>query len=262
MKRVVNFSGGIASWMAARRVAEAHGTTDLVLLFADTRSEDEDLYRFVREAAADVGGELVWLDQGRDIWEVFRAERFLGNTRVDPCSRILKREPCDRWVEAHCDPSATIRYLGYDWTELHRLERTRRAQPAWRWEAPLCEKPYLTKEDMIRAAETRGLAPPRLYALGFRHNNCGGACVKGGLAQWTHLLHVFPERYAQAEVEEELLRAMLGKNVAILRDRSGGGLKPLTLRALRERVTARPEQATFWADDWGGCGCFADEAAP
>ena len=33
--RVVMFSGGIGSWAAAKRVAEAHGTDDLVLLFAD-----------------------------------------------------------------------------------------------------------------------------------------------------------------------------------------------------------------------------------
>lgn len=39
-QRVVNFSGGIGSWAAARRVADHHGTDGLVLLFADTLIED------------------------------------------------------------------------------------------------------------------------------------------------------------------------------------------------------------------------------
>jgi PP-loop superfamily ATP-utilizing enzyme len=35
--RVVQFSGGIASWAVARRVADRYGVDDLVLLFADTQ---------------------------------------------------------------------------------------------------------------------------------------------------------------------------------------------------------------------------------
>ncbi len=57
MKHVVMFSGGLASWAAAKRVAAENGTDALVLLFSDTLMEDEDLYRFLDQAAADVGGE-------------------------------------------------------------------------------------------------------------------------------------------------------------------------------------------------------------
>lgn len=42
----------------------------------------------------------------------------------------------------------------------------------------------------------------------------------------------------------------------VLRDHSAGGV-PLTLRSFRERVESQP--SLFDADDWGGCGCFADE---
>ena len=51
MQHVVMFSGGAGSWMTAKRVAEKHGTDNLILLFADTLIEDEDLYRFLDEAA-------------------------------------------------------------------------------------------------------------------------------------------------------------------------------------------------------------------
>jgi len=40
------FSGGITSWAAAKRVAAEHGADNTLLLFTDTKMEDEDLYRF------------------------------------------------------------------------------------------------------------------------------------------------------------------------------------------------------------------------
>lgn len=103
MKHVVMFSGGVGSWAAARRVAEHYGTEDLTLLFADTNMEDEDLYRFIQEAATNVGGKFVRVEDGRTPWDVFFDERFLGNSRIDPCSKLLKRVLLDRWCNANCD---------------------------------------------------------------------------------------------------------------------------------------------------------------
>src|SRR3954469_3627499 len=107
MKRIVMFSGGIGSWAAGRRVAEQHGTDDLTLLFCDTLIEDRDLYRFLGDAAANIGGELVRIAEGRTPWEVFRDEGMIANTRVDLCSRILKRDLADKWLAEHCEPAAT-----------------------------------------------------------------------------------------------------------------------------------------------------------
>lgn len=53
MKHIIQFSGGAGSWAAAKLVAAQHGTEDMVLLFADTRMEDHDLYRFLVEASSD-----------------------------------------------------------------------------------------------------------------------------------------------------------------------------------------------------------------
>jgi len=53
---IAQFSGGAGSWGAAKRVAETHGTADLLLLFADTLIEDQDTYRFLLEGAANVMG--------------------------------------------------------------------------------------------------------------------------------------------------------------------------------------------------------------
>ena len=53
---VVFYSGGLASWATAMRVAEKHGTKNLKMLFTDTKMEDEDLYRFLDESAILLGG--------------------------------------------------------------------------------------------------------------------------------------------------------------------------------------------------------------
>src|SRR3990167_4052477 len=117
MRHVVMFSGGLTSWVAGKRVAARYGTDDLWLVFSDVKGEDPDLYRFLAEAAPNVGGTFVTLTEGRTVWETFFDERFLGNHRFDPCSRILKREMLDKWLVANCDPANTLIAMGFDWLE-------------------------------------------------------------------------------------------------------------------------------------------------
>ncbi|MBI2060656.1 MAG: hypothetical protein HYT87_12875 [Nitrospirae bacterium] len=253
MKHIVSFSGGVGSWAAAKRVAVQYGTKDLTLLFADVLMEDEDLYRFIAEAAGNVGGTLIRLTEGRDPWTVFFDQRFLGNSRVDPCSKILKRRMLDRWRDAHVNPAEDICYIGIDWSEAHRLDRLRKRCAPFRYEAPLCEAPYLTKTQMLDLLKIEGIKPPRLYEMGFPHNNCGGFCVKAGQAQFRRLLTVLPERYAFHEKREQEIRAFLQKNVSILRDRRGGKSEPLTLKDFRERVERDAEVGD--AFESGGFGC-------
>lgn len=248
------FSGGLGSYCAARRVVQKHGTAEVTLLFADTRMEDEDLYRFQDDAVRSLGAQFVMLTEGRTPWEVFRDERFLGNSRVDPCSKILKRQICDRWVEENCDPAETVRYVGIDWSEEHRLEKIRKRMAPWVVEAPMCDAPYLSKPMMLDQVRSDGLKPPRLYAMGFDHNNCGGFCVKAGQAAFKNLLLKMPERYAYHEAKEQEIRAFLGKDVSMMTDRRGGKKKPLTMTALRERIEAG---LPIDEEEWGGCSCFA-----
>lgn len=255
MRAVVMFSGGAASWAAAKRAVQQYDQT--TLLFTDTMTEDEDLYRFLDEAAADVGAELVRLADGRDIWQVFRDSRFLGNTRADPCSRILKRELARRWIEQHRDPSDTVVVMGFDWTEVHRLDRSRRSWSPWQVVAPMTERPYRLRSEILADLEACGIEPPRLYRMGFEHNNCGGGCVKAGQGHFAKLYREFPARYAEWEAGEESVRAHLDADVSILRDRAGGQTRPLTLRVLRQRLDAGQVEACDLTDI-GGCACFEE----
>jgi 3'-phosphoadenosine 5'-phosphosulfate sulfotransferase (PAPS reductase)/FAD synthetase len=257
---VVLYSGGVSSWAAAKRVADLQGTDDLTLLFTDTMSEDEDTYRFLRESAAEVGGELIEIADGRNIWEVFRDSRVLGNSRIDPCSRILKRELARKWINENCAPLESVVYLGISWDEEHRYLRAKRHWQPYTLLAPLCERPFVTKRGQIQMAEDAGLPIPRLYKMGFPHANCGGGCVKAGAAHFRHLLKEMPDRFAEWERNEESMREFLDRDVSILKDRAGGDARPMTLRELRERVE-RDEIDEQLQLDWGGCGCMLDDAA-
>lgn len=258
------FSSGVGSWAAAKRVAEMYGTDELVLLFADVKGnnpsphagEDEDNYRFLKDAHANVGGELVWLNEGRDIWQVFKDHRFLGNTRIAKCSHVLKQEPCRKWIAENCDPDNTALYVGIDWTETHRIPSIEKGWAPWPVFAPMTEPPYLDKDDMLKWCLNEGLIPPRMYEQNYPHANCGGGCVRAGQGQFKLLLETNPERFRYWEEREQELRDHLGKDVSILRDRTGGTVKPLPLSVLRQRIEGQPELVD--GDDIGGCGCFVD----
>jgi hypothetical protein len=227
------------------------------------------LAKLRRDATVALPG-LVWLVEGRDPWEVYRDERILGNSRIDPCSKILKRQVADRWLKANCDPTDTIVYVGIDWTEKHRFDdgeggglRPRRAADGWRYEAPLCDAPWLWKPDITSMMRERDLLPPRLYAKGYTHNNCGGFCCKAGHAHYANRLRVDPNHFAYDEAMEAKMIAFLGHPYSMLTTRAGGeGKRTMTLASLRERLTRdghdRPE---LDLDDYGGCGCFSDESA-
>jgi 3'-phosphoadenosine 5'-phosphosulfate sulfotransferase (PAPS reductase)/FAD synthetase len=254
---VVQFSTGAGSAEVAYRVVAAHGPSNVTLLTADTLAEDEDNWRFAREVVNQLGCEWVIRRDGRTPMQVGRDNRIVPNNRMAVCSRILKRELLRTHLEDNFDPADTIIYLGFDWTEEHRYTKSVEPWRPWTIAAPLMDPPYLTKHQILDAMRDRGIEPPRLYRLGFSHANCGGGCVRGGQVEWRRLLHAIPERYAEWELEEEETRAVLDKDVSILRDRTGDTTTPLTLRDFRLRLQATP--TLFDGDDIGACGCFDDE---
>jgi orotidine-5'-phosphate decarboxylase len=49
MHYIVNVSGGLTSFEALRRTIERHGKAAVTAVFANTRMEDRDLYRFLAD---------------------------------------------------------------------------------------------------------------------------------------------------------------------------------------------------------------------
>lgn len=293
VEHVVNYSGGKASWRAAKCVADEHGVQNLRLLFADVLIEADDCYRFLIEGAANVFEirdsrlsllyaealalpplketeargvalarlrrftrvvipDLIWIAEGRTPWQVFRDVRFIGNSRVDPCSRILKRDFLDKWMEANCDPANTIQYFGLDATEPHRFDSLVARRTGWTIKAPLIEH-GIFKESILTDLNAASIKQSRTYDNGFPHDNCSNTCIKAGQSQWAKTLRDSPLTYDYAEQEEQQTLVHIGRSdIGVIRDRTGGITKRRSLREFRERIEAGDPAPRF---DWGGCGC-------
>jgi len=249
-----------------------HGTDNLYLVFTDVKGnaksphigEDEDTYRFLEDAVKNIGGTYIYLNQGKDIWDIFKERKFLGNSRLAHCSFELKQKPVRQWLNENCKPEETIVYVGIDWTETHRLPAIVKNYLPYKAVAPLAEpyyyretRMYFDKPELIQWAKDEGLVTPRLYDLGFSHNNCGGGCVRAGQAQFKKLLEIMPERFAMWEQKEQEVIEHIGKDVSILRDMKDGVKRPLPLIELRRRIENSP--TLIDENDIGGCGCFFEE---
>lgn len=173
MKHIVLYSGGLGSYYTTKRLLERDiKKEDITLLFTDTKIEDEDLYRFLDESSEKLGIPLTNYSDGRTIWELMKDRKFLSNSRVDHCSQYLKRFMSRKYIKNY-SPDEIIIYLGYDWTEIHRYEKAKKAWLPYEIQSPLTEKPFLDKEQMkIDIEEKDKIRLPRLYKMGFAHNNC------------------------------------------------------------------------------------------
>jgi len=258
---VVSVSSGAASAYTWHLVAQEHGAEHVTGLFADVNGEDPDNYRFLAAVHRHIGGLLVTLDNGgRTIWDAMREQRFLANTRVDTCSKHLKRKPLMAWCKKHA-AGATV-YLGYDWTEANR--RSGRSRSEYEAEGFTVRYPMVERLDDKQTAidwcYSVGITPPALTVEGHPHANCRGGCVKSGARQFKRLLRERPADFAWWEQNEREMREFLGADVAILRDRRGGATTPLTLEHLR-LLTCNGQAGLFDDDDQAACGCMtANEA--
>lgn len=256
MKHIISISGGIGSYFTLKRVLENQPKEDVIAVFCDTLAEDGDLYRFLDDIEENLGISIVKLCEGKTPFELAWEENFLYNSRVAGCSKKLKSRPFRKWLEEHYGPDECILYLGIDWTETHRIGAIRHNYEPYEVRFPMCEKPYISKPEMLELLKSEGIEIPYLYRVGFSHNNCGGACVKGGIGHWKHLLEVDPRKFREWENKEEEIRRKIGKEVSILK-RKG---KPYTLRELRLSVEGIGVQLSFdELCDVGGCGCFVEE---
>ena len=253
---IVSYSGGLGSFFAAYKLKKEKPNAVIKLVFCDTKIEDKDLHRFLEESATVLGLPLIKIEDGRTPWELFSDMGFQGNSRIAPCSSQLKRKVFNRWLADNYPDQDFVVVMGISHEESERLDRARKNNK-YEIIAPLCEKPYYFKEDQERILMFCNLKKPRLYDLGFPHNNCGGFCVRTGLAQFELLHRTFPERFKYHEEQQQKLMSDVPKaNKPFLRKTIGGKLNYITLKQFRENYLELNLQEKF---DFGGCGCFVDD---
>lgn len=252
---IIFLSSGITSWVAGLRVVEKHGAANCLGLFADTGVEDPDNYRFLEESTKALGIPLVKVHR-ETLWENWNRNNCIPNNRLAFCSRELKQEPCRKWLKQNSNPNEDTLYVGISWDEIHRCNAIRKGWKPWKVEFPMCNPPYIDKSQSLEIAREMGIKPPRLYDYGLPHANCGGGCVRAGIAHWKHVLKSLPDVFVLWESKEIEMQQKTGKNCTILKRSIRGKNVPYSLRELREQVE---QQIPLFGDDWGGCGCFTED---
>jgi|SRR6185369_4707852 len=243
MRRVVvGFSGGVTSAWCAGWALRTFPRDEVDLVFHDTREEDEDTYRFIREAALALGKTVVNWSDGRSVTEVFRDENAIANNRMAFCSRILKTEQRDAYFAHLREGGATeiINVVGFTEREKERIQRAwiRGVASGYTVRFPLKEEGITKQQAAHWCNKTLGVSLPRMYRWS-EHANCVG-CVRGGKAYWLKVREVRPDVFEQrAALEDEF-------GHTILKDTT---LRELVVTGLKRRVNQRE------SIDLGTCEC-------
>lgn len=256
MHYVLSLSGGVASAVAGERAGQRYGWENITLWAANTRWEDSDLWRFMDDICHRWGKVPVIGSDGRTPLQVAEDHSIIPNQKIAPCSRELKIKPFLAFLASVPKPVTVL--LGLDWAEQHRMAAPKRAYEAIDGvtvDFPLMWRPFETRPYQVVVRDDWGITPPRLYAMGFPHNNCGGRCVKQGIREWQRLALNFPERFAEVRDWEQAQRAKGGARAdyAICRDQTGGDVKPLTLAEIEQR--AQPGDDEESQEDMFACMC-------
>jgi hypothetical protein len=173
--------------------------------------------------------EILWTP-----FDIFDAQKFIGNSRNDPCSHFLKRQTLLDYVNKKFGPEQAVMAVG-----IHDDEIERRAAIQENWKSkgyeiifPLVGLPVRSREEQQQLLQEWYNVQLDLYQLGFEHNNCHGACVKAGQRQWALLWYYYPEIYQEWEDRENEWRLENG-DYTILKKKIKGETVYITLKEFR-----------------------------
>ena len=241
MKVIVGFSGGATSAWCAGWALRTFSKESVVLLFHDTKEEDPDTYRFIRDMSEKLGVPITERSDGRSVTQVFHDEGALANNRMAFCSRILKANQRDRYFDElrATGEKDIVNVLGFSAREWQRVQRaTARAESSgYSARFPVVEE-QVTKQQCADWVESLGVKLPAMYCWS-EHANCVG-CVRGGKGYWLAVAKHAPDVFEQRCLLEEEFEH------TIIKDTS---LRQLVITGLKREV--RPREAI----ELGYCDC-------
>lgn len=191
MRRVVWFSCGAASAVAAKLAVEKYGDACAVVYCDTMATEHPDNARFFAEAENWIGRkiETVRSEKYATVDEVFERRRYMSGIAGAICTVEMKKIPRELLQRAD-----DIHIFGYTADETQRAEQFEDGNPALSVEWILIDQ-FVTKADCLRRLAHAGIALPAMYSLGFDHNNCLG-CVKAtSPGYWNRTRRLFPETF-------------------------------------------------------------------
>ncbi|UKS25047.1 hypothetical protein LOZ80_26065 [Paenibacillus sp. HWE-109] len=214
---------------------------------------------------------FIWLIDGRTPWDVFKDNRWIGNSRVAQCSHELKQALSGRYIRDNYKPDEVILYVGIDWSEDHRMKGIIKHWAPYTVVAPLTEEPYVTKHEIHLEDQQNGTRVQRMYRKGYAHANCGGFCVRAGKGHFINFLKDNPDYYKYNEKKEKDMQAYLDRSDVTVQFNSIFSHYEINDEGKKlAKYKKIPYSLEQLRDDWenglglqidlediGGCGCFA-----
>lgn len=225
------WSGGIASAITCWLCIQWFGLKNVRIVFIDTRNEDPDTYRFLRDCENwyQCKIETIYSSEFLNIKEVWYKYLSLNTATGAICSTHLKRIVREQFQKQN---RFSFQAFGFDVKEIDRAISMKMNHPDARPIFPLIIE-MMAKSDLYKYLPTGlfKIDPPRAYKLGLQNNNClRTGCVQGGIGYWQWIKKNIPELFDEMAIVEHELTDLKGEPVTMLKDQSKGGglvfLKP------------------------------------
>ncbi len=233
MRRIiVGFSGGVTSAWCAGWALRNFPREEVVLLFHDTKEEDQDTYRFLHEMASALNHPITEQSDGRSVTELFYDEGMIANNRVAFCSRILKADQSEKYINKlrTAGVDDIIKVIGFSADEETRVQRQVGISMKLGYQVrfPLIEESVSKQQAADWVNCEMGIAVPRMYAWS-DHANCVG-CVRGGKAYWLAVKENRPDVFEQRKALELEFGARINNRYSLIQIEQEGLLRPVGRR--------------------------------
>ena len=233
------WSGGVTSAVTCKLCINWFGLENVRVVFIDTKNEDDDTYRFLKDCEKWYGLEIeiITSEKYTSIKEVWDKHLSLNVANGAICSTMLKRRVREKFEKSN---PFSFQAFGFEITEINRAKSMKMNYPKVKPIFPLIAE-IIDKNQAIKIVQDAGLQVPYMYTLGYNNNNCfKTGCVQGGIGYWQKIKREQPEKYdAMALVEHELTDKK-GLPVTMLKTQN---------KLVREHIFLKPHPAYPFAID-------------
>ena len=212
------WSGGVTSAVACNMANDLF-PNQCRFIFIDTKNEDDDTYRFMKDCQElyDSEIETISSDSYSGVKECWYKHLSLNVATGAICSYKLKRVVREKWEKKN---KFRHQVFGFDINESKRAISIKANHSQTNPIFPLMMY-GLEKTDCIEMIESYGIEVPKMYQLGFQNNNCfKTGCVQGGIGYWQKIKREYPEKFNNMAKIEHELSDIKKEPVTMLKDQS------------------------------------------
>lgn len=206
------FSCGAASAVATKLAIEENARRadplQLVVVRCYVAEEHPDNNRFAADCEKWFGVPILTILNGKfggSIHEVFRQRKYISGIHGAPCTLLLKKEVREKFQQPN-----DIHVFGYTSDERKRIDDFIDANADIRTWFILDDK-GLEHADTLAMIERAGIELPRMYRLGYFHNNCIGCAKATSPGYWNKIRVDFPEHFNRMATASRLLGVKLAR---------------------------------------------------